>query len=166
MARYRLRQKMLSFGDDYTIQDDAGRDAFYVDGKVFSIGDKLSLQDMQGKELARIHQKLLSIGKTYEITWQGGTATVQKHLFTLFRAAFTIDVPGPGDLEAQGNLTDHEYTFTRGGQTVATVSKKWFSMTDSYGVDVAPGEDDVLILASAVVIDLCCHPDDEGRSQH
>ena len=172
MARYRLRQKMFSFGDDYTIQDDAGRDAFYIDGKVFSIGDKLSFQDMKGNELARIHQKLLSIGKTYEIEWSGGPAggtqraTVQKHLFTLFRAAFTIDVPGPGDLEAQGNLTDHEYTFTRGGQTVATVSKRWFSMTDSYGVDIADGEDVVLILASAVVIDLCCHPDDEGRARH
>ena len=81
----------------------------------------------------------------------------QQSFFTVFRASFTVDVPGPDDLEAQGSFMDHEYTFTRGGKTVATVSKAWFSFTDSYGVDVAPGEDDVLILASTVVIDMCCH---------
>ena len=73
-----------------------------------------------------------------------------------------MDVPGPDDLEAEGNLTDHEYTFTRGGRTVATVSKQWFAMADTYGVDIAEGENDVLILASTVVIDLCCHGDRKG----
>ena len=79
------------------------------------------------------------------------------HLFTFLRCAFTVDVPGPGDLEARGSLLDHEYTFQRGDQTVATVSKRWFSLSDSYGIDIADGENVVLILASAVVIDLCCH---------
>jgi uncharacterized protein YxjI len=87
---------------------------------------------------------------------------VKKHLFTLFRAAFTVDVPGPGDdLEAKGSFLDHDYTFERAGRTVATVSKRWFSIRDTYGIDIADGENDVLILASAVVIDLCSHPDDK-----
>jgi uncharacterized protein YxjI len=74
-----------------------------------------------------------------------------------------VDVPGPDDLEARGNLLDHEYTFTRGGQVVAEVSKKWFSWTDSYGIDVSEGEDDALILACAVVIDMASHPDEEEK---
>ena len=37
---YLMRQKILSFGDDFTIQDDQGQDVFFVDGKAFSIGDK------------------------------------------------------------------------------------------------------------------------------
>ena len=160
MPRYMMREHLFSFGDDFTVKDENGRDVFYIDGKAFSIGDKLSFQDMNGNELARIREKLLSIGKTYNIELAGGgTATVKKHLFTLFRSAFTVDVPGPGDLEATGSFLDHDYTFERGGRTVATVSKKWFSIRDSYGVDIAPGENDVLILASAVVIDLCAHPD-------
>jgi uncharacterized protein YxjI len=41
--------------------------------------------------------------------------------------------------------------------TVATVSKRWVAWADTYGVDIAAGEDDVLILASTVVIDMICH---------
>ena len=160
MPRYQMREHLFSFGDDFTVKDDAGRDVFFIDGKALSIGDKLIFSDMQGHELARIRERLLSIGKTYDITLaDGSTATIHKHLFTLIRAAFTIDVPGPGDLEATGSFLDHDYTFQRGGRTAATVSKKWFSFRDTYGIDIAPGENDVLILAAAVVIDLCSHPD-------
>jgi uncharacterized protein YxjI len=158
--RYVMKQKLFSWGDDFMIKDDAGRDVFFVDGKVFTLGDKLAFQDLQGNELAFIRQKLLAWGPTYEI-YRGGQlfAVVKKKLFTLFRCKFTVDVPGPDDLEAQGNFTDHEYEFTRAGQPVAHVSKRWFSWTDTYGVDIAQGEDDVLILASTVVIDMACHPE-------
>ena len=160
--RYVLREKLLSWGNDFVIKDESGRDAYFVDGKAFSFGDKLSFQDMQGNELAFIKQKLLSWGKTYEIVRDGRVAAVVKReLFTLFRHRFTVDVPGPDDLEAQGSFTEHEYTFRRDDHVVATVSKRWFSWSDTYGVEVADGEDPVLILASAVVIDQACHPDDE-----
>jgi len=158
--RYFMKQKLFSFGDDFRIRDENGRDAFFVDGKVFSIGNKLSLQDMQGNELAFIRQKLLAWTASYEIYRKGALyATVKKELFTFLRCRFYIDVPGPDDLEATGNLLEHEYTFSRHGTEVASVSKKWLSMTDSYGVDIAEGEDDVLILASTVVIDMACHQD-------
>jgi len=158
--RYRMQQKVFSFGDDFEITDERGRPVAHVDGKVFSVGDQLTFNDMSGKELARIRQTVLAWGPTYEITRSGElVAVVKKHLFTLFGCRFTVDVPGPNDLEARGNFTDHEYTFVRGDRTVASVSKAWFRMTDSYGVDVADGEDDVLLLASTVVIDMCCHAD-------
>jgi uncharacterized protein YxjI len=162
--RYVMRQKLLSWGDDFTIKDASGNDVFFVDGKAFSIGSKLSFQDMQGNELAFIKQKLLNWGPTYEISRAGQVvAVVKKQLFALFHHRFTVDVPGPDDLEAKGSFTDHEYTFTRGERTVATVSKKWFSWADTYGVDIADGEDDILILASTVVVDMACHPDDGKR---
>ncbi len=158
--RYVLRQKVFCFGDDYTIKDAEGNDCFYVDGKALSIGNKLSFQDMQGNELAFIRQKLLSWGPTYEISRGGEVAAVVKEkLFTFFKCRFTVDVPGPDDLEATGDFLDREYTFTCGDRAVATVSKRWFSFSDTYGVEIAEGEDDVLILASVAVIDLCCHAD-------
>jgi uncharacterized protein YxjI len=158
--RYTMKERMFSFGDDYTIKDESGRDAYYVDGKVFTLREKLLFQDMAGRELAVIQKKILAIGPTYEIYRDGRVAAVvKKHLFTLFRAKFSVDVPGPDDLEAAGNFLDHEYTFSRGAREVATVSKRWFSIRDTYGIEIAPGEDDVLVLASAVVIDLCAHPD-------
>ncbi|MCX6929095.1 MAG: LURP-one-related family protein [Verrucomicrobia bacterium] len=145
---------------DFTIKTQDGQDVFFVDGKAFSIGDKLSFQDMQGNELAFIRQKLLAWGPTYEIYRAGElSAVVKKHLFTLFRCRFTVDVPGLEDLEAEGNFLDMEYTFTRCSNVAATVSKRWFTWADTYGVDIADGEDDVLILASTVVIDMICHSD-------
>src|SRR6185436_17744469 len=117
-----------------------------------------SVQDMHGRELAFISQKLLSWGKTYHVH-RGGelAAVVKKELFTFFHCTFTVDVPGPDDLEATGDFFDHEYTFQRHGQPVASVSKRWFTFADSYGIETAEGEEDVLIIASAIVIDLCCH---------
>ena len=159
-----MRERILSWGDDFRIKTADGQDAYYVDGKVFSFGDKLAFKDAGGNELARINQKLLSFGPQYEIVRVGGTvAVVKKHLFTLLRARFTVDVPGPDDLEARGNFLDHEYTFSRHDREVARVSKKWFSLADTYAIDIDEGEDDVVILAAAVVIDLVSHPDDKNR---
>jgi uncharacterized protein YxjI len=126
-----------------------------VDGKVFTLGDKLSFQDTQNNELAFIKQRLLAWGPTYEIHRNGKlAAVVKKHLFTFLRYRFSVDVPGPDDLEVEGDFLAHEYTFTRSGRPVAQVSKRWIALGDSYGVNIEPGEDDVLILASTVVIDM------------
>ena len=158
--RYVLKQKFWSWGDDFHIRDAAGTNVFFVDGRAFSWGNKLSFQDLAGHELVFIRQKLLSWGPTYYLEREGHViAEVRKHLFTLFHCKFTVDVPGPDDLEAKGDFLDHEYTFERHGRTVATVSKRWFAWTDTYGLEIADGEDAVLVLAAAVVIDLACHQD-------
>jgi uncharacterized protein YxjI len=162
---YLMKQKILCLGDDYLIKNADGQDVFYVDGRAFSFGDKLSFQDMAGNELAYISQKLFAWGKTYEVYRAGQLfAVVKKEMFTFFHCQFTIDVPGPNDYLAEGNFLDLEYTFTRSGSLVAQVSKRFFSLSDTYGIDIIPGEDDVTILAAAVVIDLCCHGD--GKKRH
>jgi uncharacterized protein YxjI len=158
-----MKQKLFSWGDKFRIQNEAGQDMFLVNGRAFSLGNKLAFEDLEGNELAFIQQKLLSWGPTYEIYHAGQLAAiVKKELFTFFRCRFMIDVPGPDDLEAEGSFTDMEYAFTRGNQTVALVSKKWFSWADTYGVDIADDQDDVLILASTVVIDMVCHADNKN----
>jgi len=160
MARYIMKQKLFCWGDDFVIRDEVGNDAFFVDGKVFCLGNQLSFEDLQKRELVYIKQTLLAWSPTYEIYRDGVVvAVVRKDLFTFFQCAFSVDVPGPNDLVAQGNFLDHEYTFMRGTDCVATISKQWFSWTDTYGVDITDGEDDVLLLASTVVIDMACHPD-------
>lgn len=161
--RYQMREKIFSIGDQFTIRDEDGRDLFMVRGRIFSIGDKLTLEDMDGNELLRIEQKLFSFGPTYNILrGDEEIARVSKHLFTLLHCRFTVDVPGPDDLEARGDLLDHEYSFERDGREVATVTSKFFSLSDTYSIEVADGEDDLLILASAIVIDRACH---EGKNE-
>lgn len=160
--RYLIREKLFSFGDDFWIQDASGKNVYFVDGRAFNLlREKLVLKDAAGNELGFLRQKLMSLHRAYEIHRDGRhVATVRKDLFNLFRCHFTVDVPGPDDYEAQGSFLDHEYTFTRHGRAVATVSKKWFSVRDTYAVDIIDGEDHVLILASAVVIDQICHDRD------
>ncbi len=157
--RYTMRQDLIAFGDDYTIKDADGREVYKVDGRAFTLlREKLAFEDMQGNELAFIRQRIISLTDSYEILRDGKqAAVVKKDLINLFRCGFTVDVPGPDDLEAKGNLLEHEYSFRRGSREVAEVSKKWFTIRDTYGIDIAEGEDPVLILASAVVIDLICH---------
>lgn len=155
--RYLMKQKLLSFGDDFSIKDENGNDVFFVDGKAFSLGDQFSFQDRAGNELAYIKQKLLTLTPGYEIHRAGELyAVVKKDFFNFFICGYTVDVPGPDDLRAEGDLFDHEYEFKRGDQVVAVVTKRWFALTDSYGVEIAPGEDVILILASTVVIDAAC----------
>ncbi len=156
--RYIMKQKVFSLADKFAIRNENGEDAFFVNGEVFSLGHKLSLEDPQGKELLFIRQKLLSWGPTYELyRGEEHVATIEKEMFTFLHCTFDIHIDGQGDLEAQGDLSDHEYSLTRDGELVAQVSKQWFSWSDTYGVDVAGSEDPVLILASTVVIDMCCH---------
>ena len=155
--KYEMKQKLFAFGKDFTIRDGEGRDVFRVDGKALSIGDKLSFQDMSGNELAFIAQRVLSFKKRYEIHRDGSLfAEVVKEI-TLFKDKLTVDIPGPNDYEVAGRFLDHEYRFVRSGREVAHVSKSYFSLVDSYGIDIEDGEDDVTILATAVVIDLVSH---------
>ena len=151
---YQMKQKFWSFGDNFTIKDGAGNDVFRVVGKVFSLGDKLSFQDLTGRELAYIAQKLLSFKKRYEIYRDDQLfAEVVKEI-TFFKDRYTVDIPGPNDYSVSGELWDQEYTFIRGEREVARVSKQFFAWSDTYGIEIVDGEDDVTILATAIVIDL------------
>jgi uncharacterized protein YxjI len=159
--RYRMRQKLVAFGDDYWIENGLGQRAYFVDGKAFRLREHLAFKDMQGNELAAIQEKVMHIKDTYSIYRHGNVlATVKKALITPLRQRFDIHVAGAQNMEAQGNILDHEYEIHEGRNKVAEVSKKWFRVADTYGVDIAPGADDVLILAITVVIDMMT---DQGR---
>jgi uncharacterized protein YxjI len=152
---YVIRERLFRLGEDSDITDEAGQPVLHVDGKVLSLHNRLILQDPAGHEVGQVRRKLAALRPTYEITLGGkDVAEVRKHLLAPFGERFTIDMRGAGDLEIAGDLLDHEFTIERDGQTVATVSKRWLTMTASYAVDVAPGEDDVLILASVLALDL------------
>ncbi len=153
--RYVIREKFFRLTEDSTITDEAGQPVYQVNGKLFSLHNTIVMSDMAGNEVATVRRHLLSLRPTYEITHGGQElAEIRKHLFTPFGDRFTVDIPGPDDLEIKGNLFEHDYTISQSGQTIATVSKRWISLTDTYGVDVAPGQNDALVLASVLALDL------------
>jgi uncharacterized protein YxjI len=152
---YLIRERIFDLGDDFDITDESGRVAFHVDGKVLSVRDRLVIEDPSGREVASVHRQLVALRRTYTISIGGEKAAeVRKNLFTPFRDKYTIDIPGPQDLEMKGDLLDHEYTVERGGREIATVSKRWFSIRDTYAVNVVEGEDHLLILAAVLALEL------------
>src|ERR1700759_2005075 len=151
--RYLMREKLLSIGDDFWIENEQGERAYKVNGKAFRVRQTFVLENGAGAEQARIQERKLTIRDKIAIERGGDTAaTVHKALVGI-RDRFAIDVEHGADMKAHGNVLDHEYEIERDGDTVATVSKKWFRVRESYGVDVAPGEDAPLILAITVAID-------------
>ena len=155
MTMYVIRERMFRLGEDSDITDEAGQPVLHVDGKVMSLHNRLILRDPAGREVGQVHRKLAALRPTYEISIDGkDVAEVRRQLFTPLGERFTIDVHREGEMEISGDLLSHEFTIEWDGQTVATISKRWLTATASYAVEVAPGEDDVLILASVLALDL------------
>ncbi len=154
-TRYQMREKLLSIGDDSWIEDESGRRAFKVNGKALRVRKTLVIEDPQGNELARIQDRPVHVRDVMEIEGPDGSslAKVKKAMITPLRDRFTIDLAGGGELSAHGNIVDHEFEIEADGTKVAEVSKKWFRVRETYGVEVAPGQNDALILAITVCID-------------
>lgn len=151
--RFQMREKLVSIGDDAWIEDDQGEKVYKVDGKALRVRDTYKLEDRSGREVAKIQEKKLSVRDKMKVERDGHTlATVHKALIGI-RDRFDIDVENGEDLKARGNVLDHEYEIKRGDDVVARISKKWFRVRETYGVEIAPGEDEALLLALTVAID-------------
>jgi uncharacterized protein YxjI len=153
-VRYQMREKMFAIGDDFWVENDGGERVFKVDGKALRVRSTFILESPSGDELFKIQEKKLRIHDTMEIEHDGDTvATIKKALVTPFRDRFSIELESGGELSAKGNVVDHEYEIERDGDKVAEISKRWFRVRETYGIEIAPGENDALIVAAAVCID-------------
>ena len=153
-----MREKLFAIGDDFWIENEAGDRAFKVDGKALRMRETLILQNPSGGELFKIQKKTLHVRDTMKIERDSETAaTVKKALIHPLRDRFSIEVEGGEDLEAKGNIVGHEYKIERDGDRLAEISKRWFRVRDTYGIEVAAGENDALILAVVVCIDQMSH---------
>lgn len=156
-VRLAMRERMFDIGDDYWIEDDQGNKAYKVDGKALRLRKTFVLEDAQGREVLRISERTL--GRNRMAIERDGerVATVKKGLWRLFRPRYVIRVEDGHDMVAKGDIVDREYTIKRDGDKVAEVSKKWFRVRDTYGLDVEPGMDPALAVAVAVCIDRMAH---------
>src|SRR5215216_4679984 len=164
-TRYKIRQKLLSIGDDSSIENQKGDRAFKVDGKALRLRKTLIFEDMQGNTLAKIQERLLPIKETMVVEDAEGNqlAVIKKGLIAPLGDHWSVNVRGGPDLDVQGNILDHEYSIMERRKKIADVSKKWLSITDTYGVEIADGENDILILALAIAVDMMSHDDDSRK---
>lgn len=155
-TRYQMREKMVSIGDDFWIENNHGQKVYKVDGKALRVRDTLKFEDTHGRELCKIQEKKVRIKDTMNIEGPDGktVATIKKAIITPVRDRWTVKIGNGPDMEVQGNIVDHEYKIEEGRTRVAEVSKKWFRVRDTYGVEIAPGQNDVVILAITVGIDM------------
>lgn len=154
--KYIVRQKIFSLGDRFSIWDEAGQDRFFVQGQLFSLGKKLRIFDLSGNELCYIEQKLFRFMPEYNIYIAGQHIANIKKRFALFRNDFDI-IGVKSRYSVEGDFWAHEFDIFRDGRRTARISKRFFSLADTYGVDVDDGEDQVTTLALAIVIDMACH---------
>jgi uncharacterized protein YxjI len=159
-AHYQMRQKLVSIGDDYWIENDRRERVYKVDGKALRVRQTLIFEDRDGRELCKIQERMLRIKDSMEIEDANGqrAAMVKKALITPVRERWVVNVSDGPDLEVQGNIVDHEYTIGEGRDKVAEVSKKWFRVADTYGVEIEQGQNEALLLAVTVAIDEMAHP--------
>ena len=158
-TQFRMRQRLVSIGDDYWVEDDRGERVYKIDGKALRLRKTLKFEDAGGQELLKIQERALRVRDTMEIEDPDGhtVATVKKALVSPLRDRWSVNVADGPDLDVKGNIVDHEYRIEDGRTTAAEVSKKWFRVADTYGVEVAPGQNPVLILAIAAVLDTMAH---------
>jgi uncharacterized protein YxjI len=156
---YKMRERLVSIGDDYWIENEAGERKFFIDGKALRIRETLIIKDAQGNDLYKIKEKMIRVRDTMDIEDAEGktAASVKKALITPLRDRFKVEVANGPEMDVQGNILRHEYSFDAGGAKVAEVSKKWFRIRDSYGVEIEPGQDAPLILAITVALDQMAH---------
>ena len=162
-TRYKIRQNLISIGDDFWIENAEGKRVFKVDGKVFRIRKTLVFEDMNGAALCQIRERLLAIRDTMMIEDPDGRdmAVIKKALISPLRDRWSVDVKNGPDLDVQGDFLNHEYTIKQGLKKIAEVSKKWLNLTDTYGVEIESGQNDILILAVAIAIDMMAHDEDQ-----
>ncbi len=152
VRRFQMREKLMSVGDDSWVEDESGQRVFKVDGKAARVRDTFILKDAEGNDVAKIKERVLSVRDKMTIDMDGKSATVHKNLVGI-RDRYKIDVDGGDDLSAHGNFADHEYEIECDGDTVATISKKWFRVRETYGVEIRTDQDVALILAVTVCVD-------------
>jgi uncharacterized protein YxjI len=164
-TRYKIRQNLISIGDDFWIENGEGQRVYKVDGKILRIRKTLVFEDLNGKPLCTIKERLLAIRDTMTITTPDGEqlAVIKKALLTPLRDRWSVNVKDGPDLTVQGNIFDYEYSIKQGWNKVAEISKKWFRLTDTYGVEIDAGQNDILILAVAIAIDMMAHDEDDKK---
>jgi uncharacterized protein YxjI len=162
--RYLVRERLFHIKDDFWVTDEHGNKAFFVNAKVLSLRHTLELEDTSRQVLALIKHKLVTFTDAMEIEHDGAVvATVHRAVFSPLHHRAAVDLADGRRLEAVGNIIDKDFEIRDGHRVVARVSRAWFRVRDTYGIDVAPGENDALMIAVAVCLDRIHAEEEAGR---
>ncbi|MEU3278313.1 LURP-one-related/scramblase family protein [Streptomyces antibioticus] len=151
--RLLVRDRLLSFGDDYWIEDDQGDKVFLVDGKAIRLRDTFELKDTRGRVLIDIRQKMLALRDTMVIERDGEPlATVRRKRLSLLRNHYRVSLAdGRTELDVSGKILDREFAVEYDGELLAVISRRRLRVRETYGVDVVRDDADPALLIAVTV---------------
>ena len=149
--RYQIKQRLFSFPTRYDIANESGEPILEA-VRELSLWPRISIRTKSGAELARLRQKVLSWRPRFDVTRDGQPLAVVQRRMTLM-PYYTVDLAAGGLLEVRGSFWQLEYQFMRGDRVVAVVSRKMWTLRDTYGVEVLAPEYDAVVLATVIAID-------------
>ena len=145
-----IKQKVFTWGDQFTVKDERGEDRYYVEGEVFSFGKKLHIYNMAGREVAFIKQEVWKFMPQYTVFCNGHeVATIRKE-FTFLFPRYVIDGLG---WEIDGSFMAHDYEITEAGKPIVTINKEWMTWGDTYELTITDPQQEILALAVVLTID-------------
>ena len=145
-----MKQKVFSWNTHFSVKDEHEDDRFTVDGEFFTLGKKLHVCDPFGREVALVQQKVFSFLPRFFVYVEGALICEIVKEFTVLRPKYRIEGL---DWEMNGDFWAHEYTVTKNGEPIVSVSKAWLSWGDSYALDITHSEDTIPALAVVLAID-------------
>jgi uncharacterized protein YxjI len=160
--RYRIKEKVFSLGDKFTIKSQFGQDVYQVAGQFLSIGQKLRLMDMSGREAVYIEEKVFRFMPEYSIYMGGNRVANVKKKIRLFSHEFVIDST-MGNYSIEGDIFAHDFSIYKDGRAVAWANKEWISLGDAYEVEISDSENQAFMLAMIIVIDQAIHDNKRRR---
>ncbi|MCX4692285.1 LURP-one-related/scramblase family protein [Streptomyces sp. NBC_01408] len=152
--KYLVRDKVLAIGDDYWIEDEAGRHAFLVDGKALRVRDTLELKDPDGRILITLREKVFSFrdAMTLERERDGRRlAVIRRKRFSLLRNHYRVSLVEDTELDVSGRILDREFKVEYEGELLALVSRQWYRIRETYAVDVIREDADAALLIAVAV---------------
>jgi len=145
---------MFSFTASFWITDEDGNEVFHVDGHALAFRRTFELTDRSGAVVATIRQQPFRLRGTMDIERGGAViATVQRAAFSLFQHRYDVALADGTAWLATGNFADLNWELTAADRAIGRISRQWFNIRDTYGVEVEPGEDPALVIAVAVCVD-------------
>ena len=145
-----IKEKVFSWGDQFTVKDACGEDKYIVEGEIFTFGKKLHVYDRNGREVAFIKQEVWSFLPRYYVFCGDRQIAEIKKEFTFLFPRYTIEGLG---WEINGSFLEHNYQITKSGRNIVTISKEWMTWGDSYELDIADPTDELVALAVVIAID-------------
>ena len=156
-----LKQRVFTWRDRFIVKDENENDRYAIEGEMFTWGKKLHVWDIQGREVAFIRQKVFSWMPRYVLEIDGRVVCEIVREFTILKQSYRLEGLA---WRLEGDFFAHEYSMHDNNQSIMRMSKKWFTWGDSYELDIANPNDELLCLCVALAVDCAMASGNSSRN--